>query len=309
MFDLYCLGGASIDLILEAPRLPKEGEKFIVRQIGQMAGGFIANTACGAAKLGLHTAWGGMVGDDDFGQILIDDFKNFGVEINDILIEKEFSTDYTVILLSPSGERTILIIHNLPVPVQLTQQMKQNLQNTRIGYTVFYEKNWFKEVANLLHSGNGKIAVDMEVNTLTNQDNLKAMLADTDILFSNEEGLCLVAGNSDLNENINKIFTMGPELVILNMGSNGAKAFTPTEQFTTGIFKVPVKDTTGAGDCFHAAFLYGLISNWSIQKSLTFAGAASARLIQKVGARNGLPTEAEVQNFLKENTNSIQGEI
>ena len=301
MIDLYCLGGASVDLILEAPRLPRDGEKLFVYHAGQLAGGFIANAACAAAKLGLHTAWGGLLGGDAFAQTILNDFKFFGVETSDVVFLKESSTDFTVIILPPSGERTILIVPILPIPPPLTRSIKQSLKRTRLGYTVFFEHDWFIEVAQLIHAGGGKVVVDMEVNTLKDIDAAKVMLRYTDIVFASEEGIHVLTESGTADEGVEEILSAGPEIVVLTKGSEGAVVFTPKDRYSTAVYDVPVRDTTGAGDCFHAAFLFGILSDWDLHHCLEFASAASAILVQKIGARGGLPSLLEVQHFMKTN--------
>ena len=301
MIDLYCLGGASVDLILEAPRLPRDGEKLFVYHAGQLAGGFIANAACAAAKLGLHTAWGGLLGGDAFAQTILNDFKFFGVETSDVVFLKESSTDFTVIILPPSGERTILIVPILPIPPPLTRSIKQSLKRTRLGYTVFFEHDWFIEVAQLIHAGGGKVVVDMEVNTLKDIDAAKVMLRYTDIVFASEEGVRVLTESGAADEGVEEILSAGPEIVVLTTGSEGAVVFTPKDRYSTSVYDVPVRDTTGAGDCFHAAFLSGILSDWDLHNCLEFASAASAILVQKIGARGGLPSLLEVQHFMKTN--------
>jgi len=301
MIDLYCLGGASVDLVLEVPRLPLEGEKLLANYFGQLAGGFIANTACAAARLGLHVAWGGSLGDDAFGQNLLDDFAAFGVRTGDIHPQKDATSDFTVVLVQPNGERTILVVPILPVVPLLTDEMKRELCNSKIGYTALYEQDWFLEVARLLHSYGGKIAVDLEINTLRDQDAAKVMLAYADIIFSNEEALSKLSGHADLAENVKDILSLGPEMIVLTQGCKGAALFTHETQYSTKPYQVVIKDTTGAGDCFHAAFLFGLLSKWHYQDCLDFASAASAILIQTIGARRGLPTVVDVQNFMENN--------
>ena len=63
-------------------------------------------------------------------------------------------------------------------------------------------------------------------------------------------------------------------------------------------FKVPVVDTTGAGDCFHAAFMMGWVKEYSLEQCLRFAGAAAAIAVGHEGPRGGLPTAYEVDMFL-----------
>jgi len=288
-------------LILEAPRFPRDGEKLFVNYAGQLAGGFIANTACAAAKLGLRTDWGGLVGGDAFAQTIMREFEVFGVETTDAVILEESSTDFTVIILPPSGERTILVVPILPTPPRLTSSIKQSLSEVRLGYTVFYEQDWFIEVAQLIHAGGGKVVVDMEVSTLKDIKAAKAMLRHTDIIFTSEEGIRVVTGCSTAEDGVEEILSLGLEIVGITRGSEGAEVFTLEARYSTGVYDVPVKDTTGAGDCFHAAFLYGILSDWNLQHCLEFASAAAAILVQKIGARGGLPTLIEVKKFMKTN--------
>jgi ribokinase len=77
------------------------------------------------------------------------------------------------------------------------------------------------------------------------------------------------------------------------------KIFKENYQFEHPIYAVQVKDTTGAGDCFNAAFLVCLSKGWSIEKAAKYASAAAAMSIQAVGAREGLPSFYEVETFLK----------
>lgn len=301
MIDLYCLGGASVDLVLEVPRLPVDGEKLLANYYGQLPGGFIANTACAAAKLGLHTAWGGSVGDDVFGQNMMQSFAEFGVQTDDVQPQKNTTSDFTVVLVHPNGERTILVVPILPTPPPLNDGMRQSLQNTLIGYTALYEHDWFMEVADLLHDGCGKVAVDLEINTVRDLDAAKHMLKATDIVFSDEDALQKLTGQEDVNESIKEVLSIGPELIILTKGSEGAAAYTPADHYITRTYQVPIKDTTGAGDCFHAAFLFGILRDFQYQYCLDFASAASAILIQEIGARRGLPAAIDVQKFMDNN--------
>lgn len=294
-----------MDLVLDVPCHPQEGEKLLAQFYGQLPGGFIANTACAAARLGLNAAWAGQVGDDAFGKNIIQSFQEFGVHIEDVKPQKNSSSNFTVVLVQPNGERTILIVTNLPTPPPLNDGMRNSLQSTRIGYTALYDYDWYMEVAGLLHSGGGKSAVDLEKNTLQDIDAAKRMLKAADIIFSDEDALQKLTENGNVKESVKEILSLGPEVVVLTKGSDGADAFTSTEEFSTGTYKVPIKDTTGAGDCFHAAFLFGMLSGFDFQSCLDFASAASAILIQQVGARRGLPSAAEVKNFMEEKNKEI----
>jgi len=307
MLDLYCLGGAAVDVILEVPRLPRSSEKLFVKHSSQVAGGFIANTACAAARLGLRTAWGGNVGSDAYGKIILDDFKKFGVELNDVDI-LEGHSDFTVVMIPPDGERTILIIREMPSPPSLSSKIKRCLGQARIVYTAPSQPDWFAEFAQPVHAGGGKIAIDLEANTIKDIKLTESMLAFTDIVFTDVEGIAAFTGEDPACQSVGRVLALGPELVIVTRGAKGAAAFTRKNQYSIGTYPVQVKDTTGAGDCFHAAFLFGLLSDWDLQHCLNFAGAAAAISIQSIGARKGLPDANAVRKFIDNHNNINTGE-
>jgi sugar/nucleoside kinase (ribokinase family) len=313
MIDLYCLGGSSVDLVLEVPRLPLEGEKLLAQYYGQLPGGFVANAACAAARLGMKTTWAGAIGDDVFGQKVLQSFAEFGVYTGDVQPQQNSTSDFTVIMVQPNGERTILVVPVLPCPPALNDGMRQSLQNTWFAYTALYDYDWFMEVAGLVHGkfskktglkpdGLGKVAVDLEINTLKDLNAARKMLRVADIIFSDKDALQRLTGQDDVNECVREVLSLGPELIVMTKGNEGASVFTPTETHSTDIYTVPVKDTTGAGDCFHAAFLYGMMCDFQYPHCLKFASAAAALLIQEVGARRGLPVVKEVQEFMENNS-------
>jgi sulfofructose kinase len=65
------------------------------------------------------------------------------------------------------------------------------------------------------------------------------------------------------------------------------------------VFEVDVVDTTGAGDVFHGAFVFGLLQEWNLKETARFASAVAAIKCGKLGGRAGIPTLAEAQTFQK----------
>ena len=82
------------------------------------------------------------------------------------------------------------------------------------------------------------------------------------------------------------------------LGSEGAMALVEGEILYVKGFKTDVVDTTGAGDVFHAGFIYGLLQDWELGKILQFANAVAALKCRDLGGRKGIPTLREVQEFL-----------
>ncbi len=295
--DLLYLGGSSIDLYLRVPRLPDGGEKTVARFEGRLAGGLVANTACAAARLGLKVAWSGLLGDDDAGKFLLADFSRFGVDISLVEVRAGNSSDFCVILLEPDGERTILVVNTLPGPPPLSPAVRAALSQAELVYCMPYSLEWTCELAQVAHGGDCRVALDIESSCPLQGEALVAALRQADIVFCSAGGLKLATGMGAA-EGAPVILALGPSQVIVTQGAKGAYGAKEQEALFSPAFHVPVVDSTGAGDAFHAAYLYKELQSASLAERLRFANAAAALSLQKIGAREALPGYVDVVTFL-----------
>ncbi len=296
--DLLCLGGSSVDIILQVPRLPASDEKLVAGYAGHQAGGLVANTASAAARLGLKVAWSGRVGGDENGRLLLNSFAEFGVDTSLSVIDPEGITDFTVILLEPSGERTILVVPTASPTPPINQAILSALAQVGSVYTIPFAIDRFSRIARTVHANAGLVFVDVEVSSPVFGAELRNVLGYADVVFCNQRGLTLVSGEVDLEAGTQTLLDLGPKCVCVTLGAQGAWAFTTQSRAFSPAFDVPVLDTTGAGDCFHGVFIYGYLAGWSLGDTLKFANAAAALHIQQVGPRQGLPTRTQVEEFL-----------
>lgn len=298
MFDLFCIAGASVDLILKLPRLPDPDEKLLTRFAGRVAGGLVANAACAAARLGLRTGWSGLVGDDENGRMVQQEFETFGVDASLARVLPGCAGDFCVILLEESGERTILIVNSLPEPPPLDAGTLDALGRSRIGYTLPRPPEWFGQFAGAVHGGSGLVAVDMESTALAHGAELEQSLRLTDIVFTNRSGLALLGPDLPLEAAAARLVNWGVQEVVVTLGAGGSTLFTAAGWVEVPAFRVPVADTTGGGDCFHAAYLAARSAGQAAADRLRFASAAAALKVQHLGARVGLPAVSQVEEFL-----------
>ncbi|MEA3440599.1 MAG: carbohydrate kinase family protein [Chloroflexota bacterium] len=303
--DALFIGGSSVDIILRVPRLPSSDEKMLAELIEKQPGGFVSNTACAAARLGLHSAWIGTVGNDEFGRILLAGFKAYGVDTSLANVHAQSATDFTVILLEPSGERTILVVPTSDGPPHLKGEAHAILHDVKLVYLPPYKPEWFLPLADVVHAGGGLIAIDVEASSPVKGSELDAVLRNTDVVFCNPRGLALMTGSDDTETGAARVLVFGPECVCITLGERGASAFSPNNRAYAPGFEVPVVDTTGAGDCFHAAFLCEYLSGKPLAEVLQFANAAAALSIQKIGPRAGLPTRLQVESFIRSRGSEI----
>lgn len=299
MFDLFCIAGASVDIILKVTRLPLPDEKMVTQFIGRTAGGLVANTACAASRLGLRTGWTGFIGDDDSGKIILDSFDEFGVDTSRVAILLGQMGDFCIILLDESGDRTILVANVTPEPPILNQKTLEVLSKSRIGYCLARPQEWFKPFSDAVHRGSGLVAIDLENTSLVEGEELTKALQQTDILFTNISGMRLFAPGLSVEEAVSEVLRLGVQQVIVTLGNKGATVYSKEGATHSPGFKVKALDTTGCGDCFHAAYLQAFLDGKELKDCLRFANAAAAIKVQHLGARGGLPTVNEVNLFLE----------
>ena len=116
-----------------------------------------------------------------------------------------------------------------------------------------------------------------------------------DTAFPNEAGLAALTGCTNLEAGARQLLARGVRTVVVTCGENGAWVFRKGYSHHCPAFSVPVQDTTGAGDCFNAVFLSGLV-----ERCAQYASAAAAIAIGAVGSRTKLPSRAETEQFILE---------
>jgi sulfofructose kinase len=90
----------------------------------------------------------------------------------------------------------------------------------------------------------------------------------------------------------------GCRLTAATLGQDGVVAWDGSRLHRSAAYRVPVADTTGAGDIFHAGFIYGLLQEWPMQRQLDFACAAAAMNCSSLGARGGIHSVEAIENLM-----------
>ena len=137
-------------------------------------------------------------------------------------------------------------------------------------------------------------------------DNAMESLSKVDILVASEYFYRYYFKNDDFKNNLLILSQKGPDIVLVTLGGKGCVGIDHGRFFQIDSYKVPVRDTTGAGDVFHGAFVYGLSEGMNAEDAAKMASAVSAVKCTVLGGRTGIPTKQGVLDFME--TGEIQQE-
>ncbi len=263
--------------------------------LGKQPGGMGGNVACAASRLGLRTGLVSWVGDDAEGELVLADLRRFDVDVTHVVVEPNTQTNFTTVLIDSSGEKVIIIVPTAFNTLVLDSALSAYLSQASLVYTTVYDLDQLARVARVVHTAGGLMSADIEPVAGLQDEGLRQTLAFLDLTFFKADTL----GAADYEQAAQELRATGPELVVITLGAQGALACHAQGIIHCPAFNVPVVDTTGAGDCFTAAFLTVYLRKTPLAQALRYAQAAAALSIQGYGARGALPSDEQVRDFLK----------
>ena len=299
---LLVLGSVNADLYVSIERLPARGETIPGRDTALRPGGKGANQAAAAARLGIATWFVGQVGADNYAAPLRAALAGCGVHL-DLLGESAGETGQAFILLQRGGENSIIIV---PGANHAWSEPPAGALGRIAGSGALLLQREVPEGVNLVAARAAAAAgVPVVLDAGGADDPLPDdLLRLITVLSPNETELARLTGRATGSEAevlsaARALQGRGVGTVLVKLGARGS-LLVPTvgEPIRQGIFTVPVVDTTGAGDCFTAAYTVALLEGRTEAERLRFATAAAALCVQRLGAMPSMPTRSEVEAFL-----------
>lgn len=302
--DILGVGEVVVDWVAEVPHFPKPDEKINAISENHFAGGVTANFLVTVSRLGVECGFVGAVGDDNYGNFLLDDFKKENVDTSFTKIKKGKKTPVNFIFIA-NGEKTIIQSpHMLNTKLEVKDLNIDLISKAKLIHTTLIHPKISQSVINIAKDNNIPISIDLESQIAERGWNyLKDMLLKADILIPNKLGAKMITKTDSIKKAASKLIEWGIPKIIITLGDKGAMFTSEDKQFEVPAYQVDeVVDTTGAGDTFNGAFAVAYwIKKWDIIKSIKYANAAAALKIQNLGARTGMPNEKKLMKFLKRN--------
>ncbi|MDD3694277.1 MAG: PfkB family carbohydrate kinase [Candidatus Pacebacteria bacterium] len=263
------------------------------------------NAAVSAHRLGLQSAIMTHVGNDDFGRECIDELNKRGVSTEFVTVEEGKKTNYHYVL-SFNAERTILIKHE-DFTYNLHKQLK-GLVPKWIYFSSVGEQalEYHHEVARWVKENNIKMAFQPGTYQISlGAEKLKDVYESSEIFFCNVEEAqkILETDSRDLKELLLKMHKLGPKIISITDGPDGAYAYDSynDEYWFHPIYPDPQTpiERTGAGDSFSSTFTVAITLGKSVAEALSWGPINSMNVVQHIGAQAGLQTREQLEEFLK----------
>ncbi len=281
------IGSINMDMVTTTSKVPNQGETILGETFQTAFGGKGANQAVAAARLGADVAMIGRVGDDPFGQLLLNGLEKEGVRIDSVEPVTDESSGVATILLSEGDNRIIV-----------TPGANQHVDSA---YIESFRKLIVQSDVVVIQLEIPLQSVDYTVK-ICSEEGVPVILnpapAQTLPIETYKRASYLTPNESEYNELFTTVHEELKQKLIVTQGANGVQWFQGDERKRVPGHIASVVDTTGAGDTFNGALAVALARKESLEEAITFANAAAALSVQAFGAQTGMPSNEQVKTFL-----------
>ena len=294
--DLVGVGLNATDTLIPLGEFPVCGSKVEYETETVMPGGQVASTVVACQTWGLRTRYVGKLGDDAAAELHKREFARLGVEARVVQVAETASAK-SLILVDRHGERTVLCRRNERLALRPEELDREWIVNARALHVDGYDTAAATVAAGWARAEGVPVIADLDEI----YPGVEALIERIDYLIVSRDFPCRLMGESNLKKALEKMqLRYGCLLTAATLGPDGVVAWMDGQLCHSPAYRVPVVDTTGAGDIFHAGFIYGLLQGWGLERQLDFACAAAAMNCMADGARGGIRPVETIEGMMAE---------
>ncbi len=297
--DVLGLGVSTVDALYLVDHFPSDEENQQALAMTLQGGGPVATAIVTLARLGARAAMADTIGDDWRGEFVRRSFAEAGVA--DELLETHpgaTSTLSCVLVRRNDGARTIVWYPGSAPPLAPGEPLRQAVEAAGFVHLNGRHLEACLQACEWAHQTGGRVSFDGGAHRFRQE--LLRLVPRTDLCIVARQFAQAYTGEAELEPAARRLLSEGPALVVITDGPRGCWVHGQGEPpFHQPAYAMPeVVDTTGCGDSFHGAFVFGLLQGMTHRETARFASAVAALNTQALGGRAGLPTRAQVDAFL-----------
>ena len=291
--DLVGVGLNATDMLIRLPHYPALGSKVEFRSAEILPGGQVATAVAACRQWGLRTRYVGKIGDDSAAAIHRAEFDRLGVEAH-LVTAAGCASQQAVILVDDAGERTVLWKRDNRLTLLPEELRREWISNARALHVDGHDTAAAVAAAGWARAAGVPVIADLD----DLYPGVEALLEKIDYLITSRDIPGRLTGKPDLRQSLPEVRKRyGGRLAAATLGHGGVLAWDGARFHYAPAFQVNTLDTTGAGDIFHAGFIYGLLQEWPLPRQLAFACAAAALNCTASGARGGIRPVKEIEEL------------
>ena len=296
--DLVGVGLNATDTVIPLSKYPERGSKIEYQTASILPGGQVATTVVACQQWGLRTRYVGKLGDDHAAALHREAFSRAGVEAQIITVPDGVSPQ-SLILVDSDGERTVLCRRDERLVLQPSDLNREWVVNARALHVDGHDTAAATVAAGWARAAGIPVIADLDEP----YSGIEDLLENIDYLIVSRDFPCRLMEERDLETALRRMLRRyGSRLAAATLGPDGVLAWDGSQFLHIPAYCIPTVDTTGAGDIFHAGFIYGLLQDWPLARQLDFACAAAALNCMAVGARGGIETLEAIESLMATGT-------
>jgi sugar/nucleoside kinase (ribokinase family) len=303
-FDVLAIGELNVDMVmtgLESP--PVIGREIIAKDCSIVMGSSTAICACGIAKLGLKTGFVGKLGKDNFGEVVLQSLKDYGISLEYIQMDENIKTGITVSLSTKKDRALVTYLGSIDALSleDIDLNLIGEIRHIHIG-SYFLQSRLRPGIPELFAYAKGlgvTTSLDSGWDDTQNWDyGIFDALKYTDIFFPNEIEAIHITKKSSAEEALD-VLAGYCSMAVVKCGPKGAIAQNGRVTIKKPAFNLKPVDTTGAGDSFNAGFIYAYLKGGKVDECLDYGNACGSISITRVGGASSCASVEEVERLIK----------
>ncbi len=299
--DVIGVGINATDTIIRLPHFPTVDSKLELVSAAVKPGGQVASAMVACRRWGLRVRYVGKIGDDDAGKLQITEMKREGIEAHWVVARGSMSQSAFILVDQSSGERTVLWKRDSSIALRPRDLKRRWIRGARALLVDGHDTAAAARAARWARQEKMCVVGDFD----NRYKGVEALLHLTDFAVTSKDFPARLTGENDLSKSLPQLYREFKfRLIASTLGRLGALAWDGARFYLTRGFCVDAVDTTGAGDIFHGAFVFGLVRGWPLEEILKFSCAAAGLNCEAEGARGGIPSLRKIAQFRRSATRS-----